>query len=54
MNGKTNTEYNVITPEIEKYSQICTENCRIEPELYIKHKVNRGLRDVNGKGVLTV
>ena len=53
MNGKTNTEYNVITPEIEKYSQICTENCRIEPELYIKHKVNRGLRDVNGKGVLT-
>ena len=28
-------------------------NCRIQPELYIKHKVNRGLRDLNGKGVLT-
>ena len=44
---------NGITPEIEKYSEKCIENCKIEPALYIEHKVNRGLRDLNGKGVLT-
>ena len=49
----TVTDYNAITPEIEKYANFCTGNCRIQPELYIQHKVNRGLRDLNGKGVLT-
>ena len=48
-----NNEYNAITPEILKYTEYCTTNCRIEPQLYIEHKVNRGLRDLNGKGVLT-
>ena len=28
-------------------------DCKIEPQLYIENKVNRGLRDLNGKGVLT-
>ena len=28
-------------------------DCKIDPALYIEHKVNRGLRDLNGKGVLT-
>ncbi|MGI6279757.1 MAG: citrate/2-methylcitrate synthase [Acutalibacteraceae bacterium] len=31
----------------------CLQNCRIDPELYIEHKVNRGLRDLNGNGILT-
>ncbi|HAL19448.1 MAG TPA: citrate synthase, partial [Ruminococcaceae bacterium] len=53
MNGKNIIDYTAITPEIEKYSELCMGNCRIQPELYIKHKVNRGLRDLNGKGVLT-
>ena len=48
-----NNDYNAITAEILKYTDYCTSNCRIEPQLYIDHKVNRGLRDLNGKGVLT-
>lgn len=53
MSGKSGNDYNAITPEILKYSDCCIGNCRIEPQLYIEHKVNRGLRDLNGKGVLT-
>ncbi len=47
------TENNTFDTQIEKYSQLCYDNCRIDPELNIKHKVYRGLRDLNGKGVLT-
>ncbi len=36
-----------------KMAEKCLENGRIEPQLYIDNKVYRGLRDVNGKGVLT-
>ena len=32
---------------------ICLENDNITEELYQKYSVNRGLRDVNGKGILT-
>ena len=46
-------KYSQITPEIEKYAEICEKEGVIEPELYLKHKVNRGLRDLNGNGVLT-
>ena len=53
MNGNNGYAGNDITPEILKYSSLCTDNCRMEPQLYIEHKVNRGLRDLNGKGVLT-
>ena len=38
---------------IAKLSKLCTENDRIDPELFSYYKVNRGLRDANGKGVLT-
>lgn len=34
-------------------SELCYENSSIDPALYSKHDVKRGLRDVNGKGVLT-
>lgn len=44
---------NDITPEIEEYCNKCITNSKIDPALYIEHKVNRGLRDLNGKGVLT-
>ena len=47
------TVKNNFDSQIEKYSNLCYDNCRIEPELNIKHKVFRGLRDLNGKGVLT-
>ncbi len=39
--------------KIENYSEKCLQNCVIEQSLYLEHKVNRGLRDLNGKGVLT-
>ncbi len=38
---------------IEKYAQMCLDNCKIDPSLYSKHTVFRGLRDLNGKGVVT-
>lgn len=33
--------------------QLCVKNDAISDELYSKYGVNRGLRDINGKGVLT-
>ena len=39
--------------QVRKYSQKCLDRCKIDSGLYIEHKVNRGLRDLNGKGVLT-
>lgn len=45
--------YSEITPEIKKLDAICEKNNRINPELYLQHKVYRGLRDLKGKGVLT-
>lgn len=47
MNNKTTPE------EIVAYAQKSIDNSQIEPQLYIDYKVYRGLRDVNGKGVLT-
>ena len=37
---------------IPEYSDLCRKNCDINPELYGKYDVKRGLRDINGKGVL--
>lgn len=45
--------FSEITPEIKELEKICKNNSSIDPKLYIEHKVNRGLRDINGKGVLT-
>ena len=44
--------FSKVTPEIDNLARLCTEN-RIDPELYSKYDVKRGLRDINGKGVLT-
>ena len=41
------------TESITKYADLCKKNFDINPELYSKYDVKRGLRDVNGKGVLT-
>ncbi len=46
-------EFSQITPEILKLSEICANNSNIDPSLYKKYDVKRGLRDVNGRGVLT-
>ena len=41
-----------VTPEMESLTQVCVENGKMDPSLYGKYDVKRGLRDVNGKGVL--
>lgn len=46
-------DYSLITPQISDLSHICYDNNVIEQELYTKYAVNRGLRDLNGNGVLT-
>ncbi|MEE1057374.1 MAG: citrate/2-methylcitrate synthase [Acutalibacteraceae bacterium] len=48
-----NYEFSAVTPEIYRLSKKCVENNMIDPEFYNKYDVKRGLRDVNGKGVLT-
>lgn len=45
--------YSAITRQIREEAALCLENGRIDPELYARYQVNRGLRDINGKGVLT-
>lgn len=37
----------------EEKKKLCMQNDTVLPELYSKYNVKRGLRDVNGKGVLT-
>ena len=37
-----------VTPEIEKLTQICRENDKLDLSLYGKYDVKRGLRDLNG------
>ena len=45
--------YSEITPEMEALANLCVKNGKIDPELYAKYDVKRGLRDINGNGVLT-
>ena len=45
--------YSDITPKIKDLSQLCFDNSHIDSELYSKFDVKKGLRDINGKGVLT-
>ena len=44
--------YSRITSEISDLANLCMENLPIDPELYSQYEVKRGLRDINGKGVL--
>ncbi|MDD6062262.1 MAG: citrate/2-methylcitrate synthase, partial [Oscillospiraceae bacterium] len=46
-------DYSVITPQIQRLADLCSADCRIDPSLYVELGVNRGLRDLNGNGVLT-
>jgi|GEM_PF-6180939 len=50
--NKKNT-YSEITQEIIELTELCERNSTINPELYERYDVKRGLRDINGKGVLT-
>lgn len=46
-------EFSKVTPQIEELAAYCTGNSNIAPDLYLEHNVYCGLRDLNGKGVLT-
>ena len=39
-------------PWMRKMSEVCVENGTIDPSLYEKHNVKRGLRDIDGTGVV--
>ena len=48
----TTNRFCEITPELRHLSDLSQKCAMIDPELYIKYDVKRGLRDLNGKGVL--
>ncbi len=41
-----------VTPQVRKLAAICTSRDKVPVELYRQYDVKRGLRDLNGKGVL--
>lgn len=41
-----------VTPEMEALTNVCLSNSKMDVSLYGKYDVKRGLRDINGKGVL--
>lgn len=49
MNNLDLTQY---TEKLNEYADMCRANYDIDPALYGKYEVKRGLRDQNGKGVL--
>lgn len=50
---KSNNAYSEITRDIIELTELCKSKSMIDPELYAKYEVKRGLRDINGKGILT-
>ncbi len=49
----TDWDYSEIIPEINVLAEKMIVNSKIDNELYGKYDVKRGLRDIDGKGVLT-
>ncbi len=47
------SRYSEITPDILNLAELCLKNGPLAPSLYEKYDVKRGLRDLEGKGVLT-
>ena len=47
-----NIDYSTVTPDIRKLAKLCRGCYGIEPDMYTEHSVYRGLRDLNGNGVL--
>ena len=45
--------FSQVTPQLEQLAELCTGNGNISPELYLENNVYVGLRDLDGKGVLT-
>ena len=53
MNTNNNNPYSETSLQIFELAKECAQNNHINKELYAKYKVNLGLRDVNGQGILT-
>ena len=51
-NSKLDTALFEITPEILYLADMCEKSNAIDRELYVQHNVKRGLRDLDGRGVL--
>lgn len=47
-----NDNYYKDMPELLDFTKLCQEKDKIDPALYQKYDVKRGLRDISGKGVL--
>ena len=45
-------DYSAITPELHALADLCVRNSSINPEDYPRYDVKRGLRDINGVGVV--
>ncbi len=41
-----------VTPQVKKLASICMSRDKVPAQLYVEYDVKRGLRDINGKGVL--
>jgi citrate synthase len=52
LNLSFNFTFSEISPQIQAYTDLCVKNSNIDPELYTKYDVKRGLRDITGAGVL--
>lgn len=45
--------FSEITPYIREMAELSNQNNHIQPNMYLEHKVFRGLRDLDGNGVVT-
>ncbi|MBW7571728.1 citrate/2-methylcitrate synthase [Caproiciproducens faecalis] len=53
MERNGNADFFTVTPAILELTDLCKNHSTIDPSLFAKYDVKRGLRDINGKGVLT-
>lgn len=51
--NRIDPRFSQVIPQIETLAELCKKNSSINPELYSKYDVKRGLRDISGRGVLT-
>lgn len=45
-------DFSEITPQLHQFADLCLRNSSIDPQDYVRYDVKRGLRDVNGNGVV--
>lgn len=44
--GEDMNPYSQVTPKILELAEVCQKNSSIDPSLYAKYDVKRGLRDI--------